>query len=201
MFILCSAGSNDLLKYMPNGRSCAVVASLAASLTSPPALYALQTPHSDCRQSHLACTVLGASMAATADRTIRHSNDFKDGTGNDLIDSYQLNGEYDELTRSIEHRRYFSDRKRGIRNGLEIKRWRRDGSPIGYGGFGTVWREKDQDGEARAVKQVRKTLPNSETKYYLRELLAMAALSKVSIQFTPDHLPQARQHSVAQLTL
>lgn len=56
------------------------------------------------------------------------------------------------------------------------KRWTKE-SELGYGTFGEVWLEKNQKGEARAVKGVKKR-KDTGIDYY-KELLAMAKLSKV----------------------
>jgi len=56
------------------------------------------------------------------------------------------------------------------------KRWTKE-RDLGFGGFGEVWLEKNQLGDTRAVKDVKKK--RSAGVDYYKELLAMAKLSKV----------------------
>lgn len=70
------------------------------------------------------------------------------------------------------------------------KRWTKE-SELGYGTFGEVWLEKNQIGEARAVKGVKKR-KNTQIDYY-KELLAMAKLSKVRL---PRHFEFAESNRV-----
>ena len=101
-------------------------------------------------------------------------------TGDDVLDFWQLQAHFETIEGATytEHRRLFSDSSRQIRNQLEIKRWRRE-RELGRGGFGTVYLEQETEGQLRAVKIVQK---RSEKKAieYLREVLAMANLSRVS---------------------
>jgi hypothetical protein len=58
------------------------------------------------------------------------------------------------------------------------KRWSRQ-EGLGFGAFGEVWLERDQDGMPRALKEVQKRrYPQID---YHKELLAMAQLSRVAI--------------------
>ncbi|MCJ1404811.1 hypothetical protein MMC11_008037 [Xylographa trunciseda] len=96
-------------------------------------------------------------------------------TGVDLIDVCRLETEFN--VHYTEHRRSISDRVRRLRRVTEIKRWSRI-KELGHGGFGTVWLEREQNGELRAVKEVRKQIHGTKAADYLRELLAMAYFSK-----------------------
>lgn len=94
----------------------------------------------------------------------------------DLIDHFKLDTQfYDNYTQHIFRQ---SDSARGQRRVKVKKRWyRRD--KIGQGGFGTVWREEEQAGEVRAVKEIPRQGPLQSRIDYQKELLAMAKLSKV----------------------
>ena len=59
------------------------------------------------------------------------------------------------------------------------ERWERQRKPLGVGGFGTAWLETSSSGRVRVVKEVQKMIPQISTKYWIRELSAMALLSKV----------------------
>lgn len=50
---------------------------------------------------------------------------------------------------------------------------------IGRGGFGTVFLEKETEGQLRAVKIVQRRSNKEKIIEYLREVLAMANLSRV----------------------
>jgi hypothetical protein len=97
-------------------------------------------------------------------------------TGNDILDTFHLNvtfsGSY------LEQRRAFSDRRRGLRDVIEVKTWRRT-KELGRGGFGIVYLEEDEQGNARAVKEVPRAMGKQTTIDPLREITAMAAFSKV----------------------
>lgn len=92
-------------------------------------------------------------------------------TGNDLVDHFHLDSEWTS-TGAIKH---------DLGHRVEI--WTRERRPLGSGGFGTAWLEKSQNGKQRVVKEVRKLIPNVKTRYWIRELSAMALLSKVGRPF------------------
>ncbi len=98
-------------------------------------------------------------------------------TGNDVLETFQLNVTFSASC--VEQRRTFSDRRRGLRNVVEVKTWRRT-RELGRGGFGTVHLEEDDQGNARAVKEVPKSMGKHPTISPLREILAMAAFSNVT---------------------
>ena len=92
-------------------------------------------------------------------------------TGDDLVDHFHIEvGEESDGT---------------INNfdGDEIRTWERNGRPIGSGGFGTAWLEKEVRGNTRVVKEVKKVLPNIKTRYWIRELSTLALLSKNKTNF------------------
>lgn len=105
-------------------------------------------------------------------------------TGNDLLDFWQLRAHF--VGPFVEHRRYISDASRGIRKQLEFKQWRR-GRELGRGAFGTVFLEKEREGELRAVKELQKSTYKEKAIDYLREILAMANMSKVSTRKQRRH--------------
>jgi hypothetical protein len=101
-------------------------------------------------------------------------------TGDDFLDFWQYRAHFEvaEGATCTEHHRLISDSSRRIRNQLEIKRWKRV-REIGRGGFGTVFLEKETEGQLRAVKIVQRRSNKEKIIEYLREVLAMANLSRV----------------------
>lgn len=91
---------------------------------------------------------------------------FEHETGDDLVDHFHLTTETDSKG-AIQHV-----------NDHGIESWSRESRPIGTGGFGTAWLEKEAGGKTRVVKEVRKVIPNIKTRYWVRELSTMALLSK-----------------------
>lgn len=90
----------------------------------------------------------------------------------DLIDHFRLDAQHQgdctlEIIRTAQ--------PHGRRIIQSEKRWIKQGE-LGYGTFGEVWLEKNQKGEARAIKAIKKR-KNPGIDYY-KELLAMAKLSK-----------------------
>lgn len=78
----------------------------------------------------------------------------------------------------VEHRVPWSSRSRGIRRGLKKQQWRTE-KGLGRGGFGIVHLPTETGtGKVRAVKEILRTTPAAVDP--LRELTAMAALSKVT---------------------
>lgn len=110
-------------------------------------------------------------------RTGPSSDDVRNN-GDNLIDSFQWPAKFNDS--SVEHARRVTDRRAGIRNGLRVERWSREGE-LGRGGFGTVYLERESGGAERAVKQVKKQIGKGRTMAYLKEVLAMAALTKVCL--------------------
>jgi serine/threonine protein kinase len=108
-------------------------------------------------------------------------------TGDDLLDFWQLRAHFENIEGATftEHHRLFSDSSRQIRNQLEIKRWKRE-RELGRGGFGTVYLEQDTEGQLRAVKIVQRRTDKKVVEY-LREVLAMANLSRVSHGRSKSH--------------
>jgi len=87
-------------------------------------------------------------------------------TGEDLVDHFHLNA-VQEPDGAVKH----------VNDGSsEI--WRREAKPLGTGGFGTAWLEREDGGKTRVVKEVSKFTPRVEKRYWVRELLSMALLSK-----------------------
>ena len=59
-----------------------------------------------------------------------------------------------------------SDSSLGIRREKVITQWQRVGeSPLGEGGNGTVWLERSNEGQCRAVKEVRKNSNITSTRH------------------------------------
>src|SRR6266487_2764916 len=91
----------------------------------------------------------------------------------DLIDHFKLETQFChgytlEITRTLP--------RDGSRQVVIVeKKWTKQ-RDLGYGAFGEVWLEKNQLGETRAVKAVKKNR-YTDVDYY-KELLAMAKLSK-----------------------
>lgn len=102
-------------------------------------------------------------------------------TGDDFIDSKQLRV-YFPRPDVAEHQYIYSNVSAGIRRQRRSEIWRRQ-RELGRGGFGTVQLEMEKSGRLRAVKLIPKTI--IQTVDYLREILAMAKMSEVSI--TTDH--------------
>jgi hypothetical protein len=92
----------------------------------------------------------------------------------DLVDSFKLKTEFrHDCTIEITRTNRSEQGRRAVRT---EKKWTKH-EYLGSGAFGEVWLEKDQLGDARAVKDVRKRLSTGVD--YHKELLAMANLSKV----------------------
>ena len=76
------------------------------------------------------------------------------------------------------HTTFHSDASRGRRRVAVVKNWYR-GRELGRGNFGTVFLERSEQGEYRAVKDVSKNKNRRIATDYRRELMAMARLVKV----------------------
>ena len=79
----------------------------------------------------------------------------------------------------VRHTTFHSDAARGMRRVEVVKDWYRE-REIGRGSFGTVFLEKSENGEYRAVKDIAKKRNSRIIIDYRRELKAMATLAKVS---------------------
>ena len=97
-------------------------------------------------------------------------------TSLDLVDHFKLEAE--QLPEYTQHTHYKSDRLRGLRRLKIVKRWRKK-HDIGEGAFGIVWLEVEEDGSERAVKAISRRLCSYSNIDYMKELAAMAVLSKV----------------------
>ena len=98
-------------------------------------------------------------------------------SSSDLIEFFKLETRF--LHDCIEHTRAVPDAARKRRKpSKEAKQWRRV-RELEEGGFGVVWLEKEQDGELRAVKEIRKRDQQQNRIDISRELLAMAYFSRV----------------------
>lgn len=99
------------------------------------------------------------------------------GTGDETIDVFRLPTIFHADL--VEHHITFSDRRRNIRRGTKLKRWKTK-HEIGRGGFGIVYlQEEEKSQKLRAVKQLLRPASQENSLNPLRELTAMATLSKV----------------------
>lgn len=80
----------------------------------------------------------------------------------------------DRCTRQVS---YVSDPARGVRRQRVVEEWTRD-KRIGAGTSGEVFLERNDVGKVRAVKRMAKP-QGGDLSNYMRELVAMARLSKV----------------------
>lgn len=102
------------------------------------------------------------------------------GTGDETVDLFRLPTIFH--ANHVEHHITFSDRRRNIRRGKKLKRWKTT-REIGRGGFGIVYlQEEEKSQKLRAVKQLLRPASQENSLSPLRELTAMATLSKVRIQ-------------------
>ena len=81
-------------------------------------------------------------------------------------------------TNHVQHITLRSDASQGKRRVKEVNSWYRD-REIGRGSFGTVFLERSQKGEYRAVKVIAKDMNSTRRIDSRRELMAMAILAKV----------------------
>lgn len=82
------------------------------------------------------------------------------------------------FTDHVQHTTFHSDATQGRRRVKVVKNWYRD-RQIGHGSFGTVFLERSDKGESRAVKVIAKDANRTKKIDYRRELMAMAILAKV----------------------
>ena len=92
------------------------------------------------------------------------------------IGYHKLDTEF--LTGHVRHTTYHPEAPRSKRRVIVVKNWYR-GREIGRGSFGTVFLEKSDNGEDRAVKDIAKNRNSKIIIDYRRELMAMAILTKV----------------------
>ena len=78
----------------------------------------------------------------------------------------------------VQHTTFRSDASQGKRRVKVVKKWYRD-RELGRGSFGTVFLERSEKGEYRAVKEIAKDKNSTIKIDYKRELTAMAILTKV----------------------
>lgn len=78
----------------------------------------------------------------------------------------------------VRHTTYHSNAARGERRVKVVKTWHR-GWELGRGCSGTVFLERSEEGELRAVKDIAKDMNTRIKIDYRRELMAMAVLAKV----------------------
>jgi hypothetical protein len=100
----------------------------------------------------------------------------REDTCDPLLDFWQLRAYF--TGPYVEHHRFFSDPSRGIRQQHEVKQWQRL-RKLGQGAWGKVYLQSEREGAVRAVKKLKKDLYKEKTMDYLREILAMAEVSKV----------------------
>ena len=94
----------------------------------------------------------------------------------DLVTDYKLKTKF--FNGHVQHTTFCSDASRGRRRVEVVTNWSKE-RELGRGSFGTVFLEKTEKGERRAVKEIMKD-KNSRAKIdYRRELGAMAMLAKV----------------------
>lgn len=97
----------------------------------------------------------------------------------DYVNNYKLPTNF--LGHYVEHRIPYSDRSHGIRKAYKKQKWK-IGRELGRGGFGVVKLQMEKKTrEVRAVKEVPRNSDAAAIIDPLRELIAMASLSKVSI--------------------
>ena len=84
----------------------------------------------------------------------------------------------------VQHTTFHSDAAKGRRRVKEVKSWYRD-REIGRGSFGTVFLERSERGEYRAVKEIAKDKGSRVKIDHRRELMAMAILGKVRVVEVP----------------
>ena len=92
------------------------------------------------------------------------------------IGYHKLDTEF--LSGHVRHTTFHSDTSRGKRRVEVVENWHR-GRELGRGSFGTVFLERSEKGEHRAVKDIVKQKGSRFVIDYKRELMAMARLAKV----------------------
>jgi hypothetical protein len=97
-------------------------------------------------------------------------------SSSDLVDYFRLDATFDPIQAvTRENVRAAKRTRRTV-----VKEWKRT-KRLGEGGFGTVWLEEEtEEGHLRAVKEVSKNESTTARIDYIRELVALGRLSKVS---------------------
>ena len=93
-----------------------------------------------------------------------------------VIGYHKLDTEF--FTGHVQHTMLRSDAAQGRRRVKVVKKWYRD-RELGRGSFGTVFLERSERGEYRAVKEIARDRNSTVRIDYRRELMAMAILAKV----------------------
>ena len=102
-------------------------------------------------------------------------------SASDLVDHFKLDAFYDSLSLMTHETLRVPDQAQHKRQVTVVKQWKRTKS-IGRGAFGTVWLDRGEGDEVRAVKEVVKEDSGTLLKINCkRELLALSRLSKVSL--------------------
>ena len=94
----------------------------------------------------------------------------------DLIEHFKLDVVI--LSDHTRHTFYSSDGRQNRRKVKVVKKWIRQ-HELGEGAGGTVWLEKDSNGDERAVKQISKAFCLRNRIDCKKEITAMAKLTKV----------------------
>ena len=98
----------------------------------------------------------------------------------DLIEHFKLDVVlFPDHTR---HTFYHSDGRQNRRKVKVVRKWIKQ-QELGEGGGGTVWLEKDGNGDERAVKQISKGFCLRNGIDYRKEITAMAKLTKVRLYY------------------
>ena len=97
-----------------------------------------------------------------------------------VIDHHKLETEF--FTGHVRHTTFYSDASQGKRRVTVVEDWYR-GRELGRGSFGTVFLEKSEKGDCRAVKDIARYKGSRID--YRRELMAMAILAKVRDMGSP----------------
>ena len=93
-----------------------------------------------------------------------------------VIGHHKLDTEF--FSGYVRHTTFHPDAFLGMLQVKVVKKWYR-GRELGRGSFGTVFLERSEEGEHRAVKEIAKDKNSRITVDYKRELMAMAILGKV----------------------
>ena len=115
----------------------------------------------------------------------------------DLIEFFKLNAIFDPIAALTREKVRISDRTHRKRQIVAVKEWKR-AKRIGRGAYGTVWVERDEEGNMRVVKEIVKENSGMSVKVdHQRELLALGQLSKVRFQaFIISLEPRIMVHSM-----
>lgn len=96
----------------------------------------------------------------------------------DLVEHFKLDVVF--LPDRARHTSYHSDRRQNRRKVKVVKEWKKQDG-LGEGEGGTVWLEKDSNGDERAVKQISKAFCLRNRIDYRKEITAMAKLTRVCL--------------------